>query len=67
MTSEIRVFPSLPLFNFLRLLVLTVERGQADTFRGLRSHYASYLNDVPDWNEVRDTWDGCREWLLMVH
>jgi golgi to ER traffic protein 4 len=52
MTSEIRVFPSLPLFNFLRLLVLTVERGQADTFRGLRSHYGTYLNDVPDWNEV---------------
>jgi len=54
MTSEIRVFPSLPLFNFLRLLVLTVERGQADTFRNLRSHYASHLNDVPDWNEALD-------------
>lgn len=49
-TSDLRVYPSLPLLNFLGLLLLAVERGEASLYRQLRSHYASYLKDV-NWGE----------------
>jgi hypothetical protein len=45
-SSDMRVYPSLPLLNFLGLLLLAVERGAPDLFRQLRSHYAAYLKDV---------------------
>jgi hypothetical protein len=40
------VYPSLPLLNFLGLLLLAVERGEAALYRQLKSHYASHLKDV---------------------
>ena len=52
--SEIRVHPSLPLINFLSLLLLTVQRGAADLYRQLRSHYAAHLEEVPSWNKALD-------------
>ncbi|KAF2205143.1 DUF410-domain-containing protein [Delitschia confertaspora ATCC 74209] len=46
-SSELRVYPSLPLLNFLSLLLLAVERGanSVDMFRMLKSHYREQLND----------------------
>lgn len=52
--SDIRVYPSLPLLNFLGLLLLAVERGEASLFRQLKSHYAGHLKDV-NWGEALDT------------
>jgi hypothetical protein len=52
--SDLRVYPSLPLLNFLGLLLLAVERSEASLFRQLKSHYASHLNDV-NWGEALDT------------
>jgi len=52
-SSDLRVYPSLPLLNFLGLLLLAVERGEASLFRQLRSHYASQLKDV-NWGEALD-------------
>ncbi|KAF2736963.1 DUF410-domain-containing protein [Polyplosphaeria fusca] len=49
--SDLRVYPSLPLINFLGLLLLTVERGEAALFRQLKSHYASHFKDL-GWNEA---------------
>ena len=49
-----RVYPSLPLLNFLGLLLLAVQRGAPDLFRQLKSHYAIHLKDVPAWNEALD-------------
>jgi hypothetical protein len=45
-SSDFRVYPSLPLLNFLGLLLLSVERQ-------LKSHYAADLKDV-NWNEALD-------------
>ncbi|KAF2114998.1 hypothetical protein BDV96DRAFT_493872 [Lophiotrema nucula] len=52
-SSDLRVYPSLPLLNFLGLLLLAVERGEASLFRQLKSHYASQLKDV-NWNDALD-------------
>ncbi|KAF8249435.1 DUF410-domain-containing protein [Wilcoxina mikolae CBS 423.85] len=53
-SADIRVFPSLPLLNFLSLLRLAVQTGGADIFRNLKSHYASQLRDVPAWDDALD-------------
>lgn len=52
-SSDLRVYPSLPLLNFLGLLLLAVERGEAALYRQLKSHYASHLNDT-NWGEALD-------------
>ncbi|KAF2474287.1 DUF410-domain-containing protein [Lindgomyces ingoldianus] len=52
-SSDLRVYPSLPLLNFLGLLLLAVERGEAALFRQLKSHYAVHLKDM-NWGEALD-------------
>ena len=52
--SDVRVYPTLPLLNFLGLLLLAVQRGSADLFRQLKKHYAANLKDVPAWNDALD-------------
>lgn len=51
-TTDFRVFPSLPLLNFLGLLVPAVQSGAVDLFKTLKSHYAANLKEVPVWDEV---------------
>lgn len=50
-SSDIRIYPSLPLLNFLGLLLLAIQRGTADVFKQLKSHYAAHLKEVPAWEE----------------
>jgi len=49
-SSDIRVYPSLPLLNFLGLLLLSIQRGTADVFKQLKSHYTTHLRDAK-WDE----------------
>jgi hypothetical protein len=49
--SEIRVFPSLPLLNFLGLLLLAVQKGSPDLFRQLKSKYGGHIAEVGTWDE----------------
>lgn len=49
---ELKIFPSLPLLNFLGLLLMAVQRGKPDTYRQLRSHYAAHIKEVGSWDEV---------------
>lgn len=53
-SSDLRVYPSLPLLNFVGLLLLAVQKGSADVFRQLKSHYAPHLKDVAGWNDALD-------------
>lgn len=53
-TSELRVYPPLPLLNFLGLLLLAVQRGSADLYRQLKKHYAAHLKEASSWNEALD-------------
>jgi hypothetical protein len=52
--SDVRVYPSLPLLNFLGLLLLAVQRGAPDLYRQLKSHYSTHLKDVGGWSEALD-------------
>lgn len=50
-SSDIRIYPSLPLLNFLGLLLLAVQRGSADLFRDLTRHYAPHIQEVGIWSD----------------
>ena len=50
-TSDIRIFPSLPLLNFLGLLLLAVQRGAPEVYKGLLSKYSSQINETEAWAE----------------
>ena len=51
-SSDIRVYPSLPLLNFLGLLLLAAQRGSADLFRQLAKHYVVHIKEVGIWDEA---------------
>jgi hypothetical protein len=54
-TSDIRIYPSLPLLNFLGLLLLAVQRGAPELFRMLKSQYKAHLADTgSSWSEALD-------------
>ena len=47
----VEIFPSLPLVNFLSLLIVACQRGAAEFFNGLKKQYSQALDEVP-WNDV---------------
>jgi hypothetical protein len=49
---DVKVFPSLPLLNFLGLLLLAIQKASPDVFRQLRTEYAGHLADAGSWNEA---------------
>lgn len=59
--SAVRIFPSLPLLNFLGLLLLAVQKGTPDLFRQLRSKYN------PNINELGGSWDTPLEMIAEMY
>jgi golgi to ER traffic protein 4 len=53
--TSIRLYPSLPLLNFLSLLLLAIQKGSADLFRQLKSHYSVHIKEVGTWDEALET------------
>ncbi|KAI1498532.1 hypothetical protein F5X99DRAFT_318244 [Biscogniauxia marginata] len=53
-SADIRIYPSLPLLNFLGLLLLAVQRNSADLYRQLTAKYASHLKELDIWTEALD-------------
>ena len=51
-SSDIKIYPSLPLLNFLGLLLLAVQKGSADLFRQLKNKYAVHIKEVEIWDEA---------------
>ncbi|KAL4782298.1 hypothetical protein BJX76DRAFT_359102 [Aspergillus varians] len=51
-SSDVRVFPALPLLNFLNLLLLSIQRGAADLFKQLTAHYATHLSEAGIFDEA---------------
>jgi len=47
----VEIFPSLPLMNFLSLLIVACQRGAPEFFNNLKKQYALQLQEVP-WNDV---------------
>lgn len=51
-SSDMRVYPSLPLLNFLGLLLLAIQRGGSDLYRQLAKHYAPHIKEVGTWDDA---------------
>ncbi len=51
-SSDMRVYPILPLLNFLGLLLLAVQRGSSDLYKQLGKHYASHVKEVGVWDDA---------------
>ncbi|KAI0914012.1 hypothetical protein F4824DRAFT_490344 [Ustulina deusta] len=51
-SADLRVFPSIPLLNFLGLLLLAVQRGNPELYKQLTAKYAGHLKDLEMWNEA---------------
>ena len=51
-TADLRIYPSLPLLNFLGCLLLTVQKGSAELFRQLKTKYAVHINETGNWDEA---------------
>ncbi|KIH87950.1 hypothetical protein SPBR_05127 [Sporothrix brasiliensis 5110] len=54
-SADVRVFPSLPLLNFLSLLLLAVQRGSPELFRQLSTKYATQLRENESWSDAVET------------
>lgn len=52
--SEARIYQSLPLLNFLSLLLLACQKGAPDLFRSLRQQYRAQLAEATEgsWDEA---------------
>ena len=59
--SDIRIFPSLPLLNFLGLLLLAVQKGNPELFRQLKSKYSGHIS------ELGGAWDGALEMIAEMY
>lgn len=51
-SADARVFPSLPLLNFLGLLLLAVQRGSPELFKQLQTKYGGHIAEVGAWDEA---------------
>ncbi|KAL5360325.1 hypothetical protein BJX96DRAFT_175186 [Aspergillus floccosus] len=51
-SADVRVFPALPLLNFVSMLLLTIQRGSADFFKQLTAQYASQIQEVGLWDDA---------------
>lgn len=62
---SLRIFPSIPLLNFLSLLLLAAQKGDASLFRQLCKYYAPHLKDADSlWSDalsnIGEVWFGIR-------
>lgn len=51
-SSDMRVYPILPLLNFLGLLLLAIPRGGSDLYKQLARHYAPHVKEVGVWDDA---------------
>ncbi|KAI1328816.1 DUF410-domain-containing protein [Xylariaceae sp. FL0255] len=51
-SADLRVYPSIPLLNFLGLLLLAIQRSSPELYRQLVTKYSSHLKDLDMWNEA---------------
>ncbi|CAK7234409.1 hypothetical protein SCUCBS95973_008926 [Sporothrix curviconia] len=54
-SADAKVFPSLPLLNFLTLLLLAVQRGSPELYRQLTKQYAVQLREAESWKDALET------------
>lgn len=62
---SLRIFPSIPLLNFLSLVVLAAQKGDAALFRQLAKFYASHIKEMEGlWTDalaqIGEIWFGIK-------
>ncbi|EXJ79675.1 hypothetical protein A1O3_07955 [Capronia epimyces CBS 606.96] len=62
---SLRIFPSIPLLNFLSLLLIAAQKGDASLFRQLAKYYAPHLKDTEGlWSDalanIGEIWFGIK-------
>ncbi|KAI1776058.1 DUF410-domain-containing protein [Hypoxylon cercidicola] len=50
-SADLRVYPSIPLLNFLGLLLLAIQRSSPDLYKQLYSKYGNLLAETEAWHE----------------
>ncbi|KAI1763030.1 DUF410-domain-containing protein [Hypoxylon sp. FL1150] len=50
-SADLRVYPSIPLLNFLGLLLLAIQRASPDLYRQLHNKYGNLLGETEAWHE----------------
>lgn len=50
-SADIRIYPSIPLLNFLGLLLLAVQRASPDLYKQLHNKYSALIGEVDAWHE----------------
>ncbi|KAI1468431.1 DUF410-domain-containing protein [Daldinia caldariorum] len=50
-SADVRIYPSIPLLNFLGLLLLAVQRAHPDLYKQLNNKYSTLLAEVSSWRE----------------
>lgn len=63
--SSVRIFPSLPLLNFLSLLLIAVQKADRALYLQLAKHYAPHLKETEElWNDalaqIGEVWFGIK-------
>lgn len=53
-SGEVKIFPSIPLLNFLSLLLLAVQRGSAELYKQLITKYSAHLKENGTWFDALD-------------
>ncbi|KAF4779334.1 hypothetical protein HER10_EVM0002902 [Colletotrichum scovillei] len=51
-SADLRIFPGLPLLNFLGLLLLAIQRGAPDAYKQLLAKYSPNISEVSAWSEA---------------
>ncbi|KAI9722078.1 MAG: hypothetical protein M1828_004892 [Chrysothrix sp. TS-e1954] len=52
-SCDMRVYPSLPALNFLSLLLMAIQRGSAELYKGLLGHYKAQIEEADGaWDEA---------------
>ncbi|KAI1008040.1 hypothetical protein K3495_g187 [Podosphaera aphanis] len=51
-SSDLQIFPSLPLLNFLGLLLLAVQKGIPNVYRQLYNKYSPQAKEIKIWDEA---------------
>lgn len=51
-SNDVRVYPSLPLLNFINLLLLAIQRGTPELYKLLLRQYSQHIQEAGGWDNA---------------
>ncbi|CAD6501749.1 BgTH12-01998 [Blumeria graminis f. sp. triticale] len=52
LSFNLQIYPSIPLLNFLGLLLQAIQKGSPDIYRNLNQKYSTYIKEVGLWDDT---------------